>query len=267
MTRTTASRRFVATLVLLLIAATATPGAAAAALSQDELLSFAQQAYLKASNTGAEDLLGSSVAISGDTMVVGAPGEDSNATSVNGNQLDNSAGSSGAAYVFVRSDTTWSQQAYLKASNTGGGDLFGNSVAISGDTIVVGAPREDSNATGVNDNEADNSALNSGAAYVFVRSGTTWSQHAYLKASNTEAVDSFGGEVAISGDAIVIGAANEDSNATGVNGNQNDNSAPNAGAAYVFGRSGSTWSQQAYLKASNTEVTSSAAPLFRATGS
>ena len=92
-------------------------------------------------------------------MVVGATGEASNATGVNGNQSDNSATDSGAAYVFVRSGTNWTQQAYLKASNTGADDYFGWSVAVSGDTVVVGALGEDSNATGVNGNQSDNSAL------------------------------------------------------------------------------------------------------------
>jgi hypothetical protein len=138
-----------------------------------------QQAYLKASNTEAGDQFGLAVAISGDTVVVGAPTEDSNATGVNGNQGDNNAASSGAAYVFVRNGTTWSQQAYLKASNTGAGDLFGRAVAISGDTIVVGANGEDSDGTGVNGNrQGNNSSSSSGAAYVFVRNGTTWSQQA-----------------------------------------------------------------------------------------
>ena len=213
---------------------------------------IAQQAYLKASNTGASDFFGASVAISGNTVVVGAFGEDSAATGVNGNQANNSAIDSGAAYVFVRSGSTWTQQAYLKASNTGASDFFGASVAISGDTMVVGAYDEDSAATGVNGNQANNSAVDSGAAYVFVRSGTTWTQQAYLKASNTGVSDLFGNSVAISGDTLVIGAYTEDSAATGVNGNQADNSAFASGAAYVFVRSGSTWSQQAYLKASNT---------------
>jgi uncharacterized repeat protein (TIGR01451 family) len=215
---------------------------------------WVQQAYLKASNTGANDNFGWSVAISGDTVIVGAPGEDSNATGVDGNQTSNSSLTSGAAYVFVRSGSSWSQQAYLKASNTGADDQFGSSVAISGDTVVVGAHREDSIATGVDGNQADNSASNSGAAYVFVRSGTTWSQQAYLKASNTGAGDQFGFGVTISGDTVVVGAYGENSNATGVDGNQFDNSATLSGAAYVFVRSGSTWSQQAYLKASNAEA-------------
>src|SRR5207247_2383118 len=102
--------------------------------------------------------------------------------------------------------TNWSQQAYLKASNTEAGDRFGNSVAVAGDTVVVAAPWEDNNSTGVNGNENNTTASKSGAAYVFVRNGTNWSQQAYLKASNTEASDEFGSSVAISGDTIVIGA-------------------------------------------------------------
>jgi hypothetical protein len=213
---------------------------------------IAQQAYLKASNTGRDDYFGSSVAVSGETMVVGAFGESSNATGVNGNQTNNSATQSGAVYVFVRSGTNWIQQAYLKASNTGAEDSFGFvSVAVSGDTVVVGALNEDSNATGVNGNQTNNSALDSGAAYVFVRNGTNWIQQAYLKASNPGPTDSFGWSVTVSGDTVVVGATQEDSNATGVNGNQSNNSATDSGAAYVFVRSGTNWSQQAYLKASN----------------
>ena len=159
---------------------------------------------------------------------------------------------SGAAYVFVRSGTNWSQQAYLKASNTEAVDHFGYRWRCRATRWWSGRYGEDSNATGVNGNQSDNSATNSGAAYVFVRSGTNWSQQAYLKASNTGADDSLRLSVAVSGDTVVVGAYGEDSNATGVNGNQSDNSATDSGAAYVFVRSGTTWSQQAYLKASNT---------------
>lgn len=214
---------------------------------------WVQQAYLKASNTESGDAFGTAVAISGDTIVIGAPGEDSNAILINGNQSNNSAGNSGAAYVFVRSGTNWSQQAYLKASNTDAGDGFGISVAISGDTVVVGAFGEASNAGGVNGNQADNSVASAGAAYVFVRSGSAWSQQAYLKASTPKFDNRFGWAVGIATNTIVVGANRESSSATGINGDAADNSAYQAGAAYVFVRSGSTWSQQAYLKGSNTE--------------
>jgi hypothetical protein len=202
---------------------------------------WTQQAYLKASNTHAGDYFGNSVAVSGDTVVVGAGGEGSSARGVNGDQTSNSATISGAAYVFVRNGTTWTQQAYFKASNTDAGDGFGVSVAVSGDTVVVGAYAEDSSARGVNGDQSNNIATDSGAAYVFVRIGTNWTQQAYLKASNTGGVvswggngDNFGNSVAVSGGTVVVGAYAEDSSARGVNGNQNNNSARDSGAAYVF---------------------------------
>ncbi len=213
---------------------------------------IAQQAYAKASNTESEDGFGSSVAVSGDTVVVGAPLESSNATGVNGNGFNNYAPGSGAAYVFVRIGETWSQQAYLKASNTGEGDGFGWSVGISGDTIVIGAYQEDSNATSVNSSGSNNSASGAGAAYVFTRNGITWTQQAYLKASNAGAGDLFGSAVAVAGNTAVIGANREASQATGINGDSANNAAFAAGAAYVFVRSGTTWTQQAYVKASDT---------------
>src|SRR5262249_15720915 len=136
---------------------------------------IAQQAYIKASNTGGPstgetglgvgDNFGWSVRISGDTMVIGAPGEDSNATQVNGNPTNNTARDPAAADHFGRDGTNCVQQASLKASNTGANDLFGWSVAISVDTVVIGAPTEGSNATGVNGNQTNNSATDSGAAY------------------------------------------------------------------------------------------------------
>ena len=216
-----------------------------------------QQAYLKASNGGTIDRLGQSIAVSGDTMVVGAVFEDSSTTGVNSTS-NNSASSSGAAYVFVRDavTNTWSEQAYLKASNTGADDRFGTSVAISGDTLVVGAIFEESSTTGV-DSTPDNLASNAGAAYVFVRDTVTntWSQQAYLKAFNSQPGDEFGFSVAISGDTVVVTAHKEDSSTTGVD-SMPDESATDAGAAYVFIRdvATNTWSEQAYLKASNTDT-------------
>ncbi len=227
------------------------PGQGAAYVFTRVGAEWSQQAYLKSSSAGGIGF-GETAAISGDTIVVGTTAEASNATGVNGNQFDTSASSAGAAYVFVRNGSTWSQQAYLKASNTGSNDRFGATVDISGDTIAVGAPDESSSATGVNGNQADNSKLDAGAVYVFTRNGTTWSQQAYLKASNTDVLDQFGIAVSISGDSLLVGAPEESSAATGVNGNQADNSASNSGAAYLFSRSGTTWAQQAYLKASNT---------------
>ena len=206
---------------------------------------WSQQAYLKASNTGEYDHFGHAVAVDDDTVIVGAPYEASNGMD---GPDDNSAPQAGAAYVFVRTGPSWSQQAYLKAANADATDRFGNAVTLDGDTVVVGAHYEAGNGTGGPD---DNSAGLAGAAYVFVRNGATWSQQAYLKAANAGYGDEFGTSVAVAGDTVVIGAWTEAGNGTG---GPTDNSSPNAGAAYVFTRSGSTWSQQAYLKAANADA-------------
>ncbi len=205
---------------------------------------WTQEAYVKASNTGAEDRFGASVALSGDAsrLAVGANAEDS---------------SVGAAYVFVRNGSAWTQEAYVKASNMGGADHFGLHVALSedGSRLAVGAPEEDSDETGVGGSGTDNSATGSGAVYVFARVESAWSQEAYVKASNTEAGDSFGWALALSADggSLVVGAYDEDSSETGVGGAGTDNSAERSGAAYVFMRDGTTWSQEAYVKASNAD--------------
>jgi len=219
---------------------------------------WVQQAYVKASNTEALDGFGNGVALSadGNTLVVSAIGESSSATGINGDQTSNGASFAGAVYVFSRSNATWTQQAYLKASNPGSDDWFGSEVALSGDgnTLAVSATREDSAATGIGGNQVDNNATDSGAVYVFTRSGTTWTQQAYVKASNTSAMDTFGTAIALSSDGgtLGVGATGEDSAATGIGGNQADNAAESSGAAYVFTRTGTTWCQQAYVKASNT---------------
>ena len=227
---------------------------------------FSPVTYLKASNPRADAKLGFGSALTGRTLVmsrdgntlaVSAPDESSAATGVNGNQKDDTASGAGAVYVFTRAGGKWTQQAYLKASNTDAYDSFGFSLAISanGNTLAVTATREDSNARGINGNQANNDAEDSGAVYVFARAGGTWMQQAYVKSSNSDAGDQFGWAVTLSddGNVMVVGAPTEQSNARGVNGNQADNSSANAGAAYVFTRSGSTWSQQAYLKGAQTD--------------
>ncbi len=216
---------------------------------------------LQASNAGTHDNFGRPVSLSadGNTLAVGARGEYSSSTGVNGAQDDNSAANSGAVYVFRRIGGAWSQQAYIKASNSDGRDDFGLVVlSADGNTLAVGASGEDSSSTGVNGAQNDNTATNSGAVYVFRFStgSSTWSQQAYIKASNTGANDSFGNPVSLSadGNTLAVGATDEDGSSTGVNGAQDDNAASNSGAVYVFRFStgSSTWSQQAYIKASNT---------------
>jgi trimeric autotransporter adhesin len=211
-----------------------------------------QEAYVKASNTSFSALFGMSVALSGNTLAVGALGDRSDARGVNGDQQNGNAPGSGAVYVFTRGDGGWRQEAYLKASNTGPSDFFGASVSLSGDTLAVGATYEDSGARGVNGDQEDESEAGSGAVYVFRRAGQTWQQEAYLKASNTDEDDGFGWSVSLSENLLAVGADREDSGARGIGGAQDDESSVESGAVYVFRRNGSTWQQEAYLKASNT---------------
>jgi len=217
-----------------------------------------QQAYIKASNADKQDGFGGAVSLSGDgsTLAVAAAVEKSAARGINGDQANNSAASAGAVYVFTRDETSWHQEAYVKASNTGAADSFGTSLALSldGSTMAIGALGEDSSARGINGNQASNGTLESGAVYVFGRIGSTWSQRAYVKASNTGIADQFGWSVALSADGsmMAVGAVSEDSAATSIGGDQTDDSATFAGAAYMFRRDGTTWHQQAYIKPINT---------------
>ena len=209
---------------------------------------WAQQAYIKASNPDESDWFGSSVALDKDTLVVGSTEEASKAAGVNGDQRDNSVKHAGALYVFVRRGTTWTQQAYIKSPHPDVFDRFGSSIALDDDTLVAGAPLESSSARGLGGDSRDNTRLGSGAAYVFVRRGTLWTQEAYIKASNADREDNFS-QVALQGDLLVASAAGEDSGASGVNGAQADNSVSGSGAVYVFVRSSAGWQQRAYLKA------------------
>ncbi|WP_157580179.1 FG-GAP repeat protein [Rudanella lutea] len=179
---------------------------------------WTQQAILTASDGTANDYFGYDVAISGDYIIVGAI-----------RKLIGSNTNQGAAYVFVRSGTTWTQQARLVASDGAANDSFGFSVALSGNYAIVGANQK---TVGSNTNQ--------GAAYAFLRSGITWTQQARLTANDGALGDYFGSSVAISGDYVVIGASQK---TIGSNSYQ--------GAAYVFVRGGGTWTQQARLTASD----------------
>ncbi len=167
------------------------------------------------SDTDGSDRFGGAVAMSGDTAVIAARAWNN----------------SGAVYVFVRSGDQWIEQAKLLAPDIEPGDLFGQSVAIDGDTIIVGSTQSDSPG-----------AVNGGAAYIFVRNGTTWSHQQRLIASDVAAFQSFGISVAISGDTALIG-------------NSDDNHAGNdSGAAYVFQRTGTNWSQLQKLVAPDAQA-------------
>ncbi|MBK9752000.1 MAG: integrin [Nannocystis sp.] len=204
------------------------------------------QDHFNASNPGNNDRFGSALALSSDgaTIVVGASGEDSAATGVNGDPFDDSADAAGAAYVFVRDGDVWNEQAYLKASNTDPKDLFGYSVAVSADgtMVAIGGPHEQ----GVDGDENDDSGSQIGATYMFVRAGDIWSQQAYIKVAEPSNGDSFGDSVALSADGgtLVVGASLASAFSGGIGGDDGYS----CGAAYTFARSADTWAPRAYIK-------------------
>jgi len=174
-----------------------------------------EQAKLTPSGAAIEDHIGCSVAIDGDYIVIGAFGDDDNGES------------SGSAYIFVRSGITWTQQTKITASDGAAFDFFGMSVSISGDYVVIGAQDDDDNGP------------ESGSVYVFHRSGTNWAQQVKITAPDGEAEDRFGYSVSIDGDYAVVGAFGDDDNGD------------ESGSAYVYHRSGTSWSQQAKITASD----------------
>ncbi|WP_437620250.1 FG-GAP repeat protein [Sorangium sp. So ce1151] len=173
--------------------------------------SWTLEQKLSASDGAPYDSFGQSVALDGDTLVASSQSHD------------HSVSNAGAAYVFTRSGSTWTQQQELVASDAADSDEFGRSVSISGDSIVVGAPQDDAPGS------------NQGSAYVFVRSGSSWTQQAKLVKWGTVSGLYFGHSVAISGDSVIVGAY------------YYSNPWNNSGAAYVFVRSGSSWTGQQVL--------------------
>ena len=171
-------------------------------------VSWSQQAKLVASDGVANASFGQQVAISGDLAIVGAP-----YATVNGTVT-------GAAYVFARSGTTWTQQAKLVAVDGHPFDYFGSTVSISGTTAVVGSPYSDVF-------DAD-----SGAVYVFTSSGGSWTQQAKIVPADGRSGDLFGSSVSLDQDSLVAGAPSDDDDAIA------------SGSAYVFLRTGATWQQQ-----------------------
>ncbi len=229
---------------------------------------WSQQAYIKALYPEENDLFGTSVAISqdGNTLAVGALDEDGGQTGVNGDQADNSERGSGAAYVFTRRGVSWSQEAYVKGSNTARADAFGAVVALSadGNTLAVGAPDENNTSTGANaeighrvgfDPRTD---FSNGSAYVFARENGSWAQQAYIKPSHIGQFDQFGTRVALSGDGdlLAVGVPLEDSPAVGLNGDRGDDEAGGSefGAVFLYARSEGVWSDHSFIKAPNTGV-------------
>ncbi len=197
---------------------------------------WAQQAYVKASIV-TQGSFGSGLALSadGDTLAVGA-------------YMDTQPTSIGAVYVFVRTGTSWAQQARLLSPNAHDAGFFGNSVALSADGNTLAAGAYDENSIGA----PGPGQTFAGAVHVYTRSGTLWSHQQGLKGAQTEAYDYVGCDVALSGDGntLAFGACGESGGTRGVNGNELDNSMESAGAVYIAVRAGTTWSQQAYIKPS-----------------
>lgn len=218
---------------------------------------WAQESYLKASNTGPGDKFGKSCSIYNNVIVIGAEYDNSGATGVNGDGGATGTDYAGGAHIYRYNELSkeWAHEAYLKASNADASDLFGASITNYGNIAVVGAPLEKGGDTGINGDQTSNIGVETGAVYVYRYNGSVWEYESYIKASNP-VINSirFGWSIGSYENRLVVGAPFERSGATGVNGDQSDVSANNAGAAYVFKYNGNVWTQEAYLKASNTEA-------------
>lgn len=204
--------------------------------------------YLRAQKADAADGFGLAVATSADgtTLAIGAPYEDCSCTGVDPSSIDEAATNAGAVYVFVKTSSGWRQQAYIKANTVAQYDLFGTTVALSGDgnVLAIGAPTMNGPSTE--------------AVHVFARSAGSWRQQAaLLTASNGSLGDRFGSALALSADGrtLAVGANGQDSSGTGTAASGLDNDEPESGAAYIFSRAqnGSSWSQTAFIKGSHSD--------------
>jgi hypothetical protein len=194
--------------------------------------------YLKASNTNAGDYFGESIAISADGTIIaiGATIEDGGSTGVNGPD-NNDVINSGAVYVFSKNYGSWQQQAYIKSPSPDSSDIFGRSVSLNGtgDKLVIGVPLEDSASNTINGDTTNNGVQDSGALFLYQRSGNCWQLKTYFKAFNPSVTDLFGINSVINtdGNVIIGGAFYEDSDSSGVTSTTNDNQ-PNTGAVYIY---------------------------------
>ena len=219
----------------------ATSSAGAAYVFQRDTTQWIQQAYVKASNTDSGDWFGHSITLSGDgnTLAVGAVGEDGISAGVNGSQANgNGIWSTGAVYVYSRTGATWQQDAYVKAINPGGDDVFGSAVALSpeGDMLAVGAPAQDGGGSAIGSDPNDFTMPFSGAVYIYKRVAGAWTPATYVKAPTVGDGDLFGSSVALSaqGTTLVVGAIREASDGRTIGANQVNNSSSQSGAAYLY---------------------------------
>jgi hypothetical protein len=204
-----------------------------------------QKDYMKVSNPKAGDGFGWDIGLSADgrTMAVAAAEEGS----------ENVVASSyviGAVYLFHHLHDKWNQQAYIKVPVAESGGFFGSTIALSGNgaTLAISAPHRDPMEA------SKDPSKNEIPVHVFSRAGDRWKRQTFVKAANTQAGDWFGGSLALSddGNVLAVGASGEDSKATGIDGDQTDNSTEDAGATYVFIRRNGAWHQRSYVKAPNT---------------
>ncbi|HUQ03329.1 MAG TPA: hypothetical protein VM261_12590 [Kofleriaceae bacterium] len=199
---------------------------------------FVEEAVIRAPAGASGGYFGNAISLGEDRLVISAEGDGSAVAGISTTPgTDLGAVHSGAAYVFHRSGTTWTLEAYIKASNPGMDDAFGRSLDLDGALLVVGAPGE---ASAGNDQQ-DNSAPLAGAVYVFRRSGTAWTQEAYLKSPAPSAEDLFGESVSARRDTIAVGAT------------ENFNLRYDPGSVHVFNYAGSAWGPVARITASNAD--------------
>lgn len=210
--------------------------------------------YFKGVNTNNGDAI-NTVAVSGDgrTLAMASQYEDSAATGINGDGTNNAALDSGAVYVYAQ-DTSgrWVFQGYVKPHNTPFVKRFGMKLALShdGNTLAVGTSDDMSNAQGIDGDGQNNLASQSGAVWVFSRAGANWTQQAYIKAPSSQQGDLFGGALGLSADGnrLLVGSPGEDGYAIGIGQHFENNLRPNTGAAFLYERSGSSWSLSRFIK-------------------
>jgi hypothetical protein len=184
---------------------------------------WTEQQKIIASDGAAYNFFGASVAISGDTLIIGAP---------------NNTGTiafQGAVYVFTRNGGVWTEQQKITPSDAALSDMFGEAVALDGDTLAVGVKYDDPGTIDLSDDR--------GSAYIFTRSGGVWTQQQKLTASDSARSDFFGEVIALDGDTVLVGASFDDI------GSEFDR-----GSAYVFKRNGTVWTQQQKLTAIDGEI-------------
>lgn len=203
---------------------------------------LAERRYLKASNADRNDLFGYALAADSDRLAIGAYLEASYAGGVDGDPQDNSAEGSGAVYLFARHGDDWVQQAYIKGLANGSGQQFGRALALSGDTLAVGAPFDGHGGSGIDPAPAGESSPDSGAVHIFRFRDGVWEREAYIKAGDAESGALFGYSVALRGDVLAVGAYLEDAALEEPGGALTD-----SGAVHVFQRRDGVWHPAGHL--------------------